>query len=865
VRDEALDELADLHELRAARDGRAAADRWYRLQLPGYALRLRVAAGPGGPLQGRPVAPPPFARREPMGTLLTEIRHAARSLRRSPAFSAVAILTLALGIGANAAIFSVVRTVLLRPLPFREPERLVALTETREDRGIFSASFTHDGFWDVRDLSQSLQSAGALEFTSLNLVGLEYPERLNAARTSSGFFGTLGVTPVVGRLFAEGEDQPGGEHRVALLSHRLWATRFGSDSTVVGRALTLDGESHRVVGVLPPGASWLAAASIYVPLVRGVRQNRGSFELAVVARLRSGVSLEAANAELDAVGKRLAERYPEMKGMGVSVEPSANWVASDSLRRALWVLMGAVGFLLLIACVNLANLLLARANVQTRERAMRVALGASRGRVARLALTESALIGLLGGVAGLGLALAVVRVLRGLDPGDIPRLGEVTLDGMVLAATLGASLLTSLVTGLLPALRATDSDLVTAIREGERSVAGSRRAGRVRGVLVTAEVALSLILLVGAGLLIRSFARVLGVDRGFAVENRVVFDVGLPTATSANAPLLLTQVLERVGAIPEVRSVAAVSMRPMRGVGTGLGFAAADKAPPPPDAVPWASWRIVSGDYFRAMGVPLLSGRPFTGQDQLGRPWRVIISRRIARQLWGGDDPVGRRIILWKGQDEVPAEVIGVAGDVREWGLTEEPAYAVYLPFYGEAQPVVNFVVHSSLPPQAVRARVQAALARVNPELPVSAVMTLEEIVGRSVASRRFTMVVLATLSAVALLLAMAGVYGVLAYAVSRRRAEIGTRLALGATNAEVTRMVVSQGMRPVAVGLIFGVAGALALSRFMASLLFGVTTGDWPTYAGVAALLTVTAALSCYLPTRDALRVDLVAALREE
>jgi predicted permease len=866
LRREALDELSDLHALRVMRDGREAADRWYRAQLIGFALRLRLAVMSGALTDGA-MSNDRSRRRRRMATVLGDVRYAARTLVRNPAFTAVAVLTLALGIGANTAIFSVIRTVLLRPLPFPESERIVELWETRLDRGWDQASFTHANFWDVRDMNRTFESVAAYAGATLNLTGFEYPERLRGARVTADFFRVLGVTPAAGRTFVEGEDGAGADTRIAILSHAFWLERFGGDPSVVGRTVTLDGESHVVIGVLPRGSPWLDAAQVFLPLIRQTDANRGSFELAVIGRLAPGSTLEAARADLERIALRLAELYPEPdRGMGIGLAPSSTWIASDTLRRALWILMGGVGLLLLIACVNLANLLLARSTGRTRERAVRAALGASRGRIAGLVLTESLVVGLVGAVLGLGLALVLVRLLRGFQPGDIPRLGEVAVDGWVLAFTVGVALVTGVLTGLVPAVRSPYRDLAAALREAENRVMGSRRQGRLRGVLVGTEVALSLVLLVGAGLLLRSFGQLLNVDRGFHTEDRLFFDVGLPsTYDGARATVFFTQFMERVEVIPDVASVAAVNVRPLRGTAVGMGFAAPDRPAPSDAAVPWASWRLITRDYFRTMGLSLVAGRDFTDGDIIEDPWRVIISQSIAELLWPGENVIGRTMTLWQGQGEVPAEVIGVVQDMRDWGLEQGPTLAVYIPYYGATFSPAHFVLHTTGSRAVLVPRLRALLSEIDPNLPLANVQSLDEMVGESVASRRFTMLLLAVFAAVAVLLALAGVYGVLSYSIARRRAEIGMRIALGASRASVLRLVMGQGMRPVLFGLVLGLAGALALSRVMTGLLFEVTPADPATYIGVAVLLALAAGVSCYLPARSATRLDVVAALREE
>jgi len=804
-----------------------------------------------------------------MRNTLTDLRYGARAMARNPGFTAIAVLTMALGIGATATIFSVVRSVLLRPLPFPEPDRIVQLWETRPARDMYQISFTYANFWDVRDMNRTLDAVGAIRWRSMNLTSAEEPQSVNVASVTEGFFRALRVTPVVGRLFIRGEDEPGSDARIAVLSHSFWTTRFGADRAAAGQDIVLDGQSFRIVGVLPPGTPWLDAAAIFVPFVRPATLDRESWELPVIARLARGVTLAAAQADLDGIAKRLDSTYPEAKGMGIAVAGTADWVASDNLRRALWVLVGAVGFLLLIACVNLANMLLARATTRTRERAMRSALGATRGRIVQLALTESLFLSALGAVLGLALAFGAVRVFRTLDPGAIPRLADAHIDGWVLLVTLATALFTTVVTGIVPVLLAPHSDIVTALREGDRGVSGHRKGGRLRHALVTAEVALSLMLLVGAGLLVRSFGQILGVERGFRSDNRVMFDIGFPQSRtnegSVRSGQLLQDFLARLRSRPEITSAAAVHMRPLAGAGTGMGFGAVDRPDATGKDIPWAGWRIVSNDYFKTMGVPLLAGRDFTEQDKIGKPWKVIISRRIAELLWPGQNAIGRRLVLWKGQGTDEGEVVGVVGDMRDWALTDDPTYSVYIPVYGTGLSPAPVVVHTRLSTSALVPMVRSLLAEMDRTLPLTNVRTMEASVGDSVASRRFTMLLLAALAVIALVLSLAGIYGVLSYAVSQRRSEMGVRMALGASAGSVLRLVMVQGMRPVVVGLVVGIASAMALSLLMSSLLFGVTPGDWPTYAAVVMLLLGAAALSCFVPARNALRVNVTAALREE
>ena len=868
LRDEALDDLADLHALRTSATGRRAADLWYWRQLPGFLVRIRIASLVGGPLAPPPLTHPRHEKR--MRSFLSDLRHSTRGLLRTPVFTGIAVLTMALGIGAAASIFSVVQSVLLRPLPFPDPERVVAVWETRVERDMNQISFTYANFFDVKDMNRSFSDIGAIRWRNMNLTGNDgEPASLSVANTTVGFFRALGVRPIRGRLFADGEDETGRDPRIAVLSNAFWRTRFGSDSNVTAKTITLNGETYQVIGVLPAGTPWLDAADLFTPFIRPATLNRDSWELPVVARLAPGVSRAAAASDLQRIAARLAEQYPEAKGIGFALEESERWIASDSLRRALWVLVGAVGLLLLIACVNLANMLLARATSRVRERAMRAALGASRGRVIQLALAESAVLGVLGAAIGLAIAFGVVSLLRGLNPGDIPRLADTRVDGLVLLVAMGTALFTSLLTGLVPAFRAPHGDVVSALREGDRGVAGHRRGGHIRHTLVAVEVALSLILLVGAGFLVRSMANVLRVDRGFATENRLMVSVGFRQGRTQEEGTrngqMLNDFLDRVRATPEVTAAAAVTIRPLSGTGTGMGFGAADRPDATGREIPWAGWRIVTKDYFATLGIPLVEGRDFTPQDRLSAPLKVIISKRIADVLWPGESAIGRQMVLWKGQGQSTGEVIGVARDMRDWELTDDPTYSVYLPVYGASMSPANVIVHSRLPTSTLVPMLRARLAEVDRALPIFDIETLDDQVGDSVAARRFTMMMLAVLAVVALVLALGGIYGVLSYAVSQRRSEMGVRLALGASNRSVLGLVMRQGMTPVLVGLAAGTVGAFVLTRLMRTLLYGMTPSDWATYASVAGLMAAAAVIACYIPARDAMRVDVTTTLRED
>jgi len=802
-----------------------------------------------------------------MNIALLDFRQAIRNMRKNLGSTLLAVLMLAVGIGATTAIFSVFYSVLLQPLPFPEPARLVNLWESRTANQWNQATFTEANFWDVQARNRTFEGIASYHSLTANLISSGEPEQIVGGSISAGFFHVLGVKVVAGRDFLPEEDQPGHDNNVMLLGNKFCKTHFNGDPQIVGKTVRLNDKSYTVVGVLPPGEPWLDAADVFVPFVRRANPDRDSFEFQVIGRLKDGVSMQAAQADLRAVASSLANDFPkEDKGMGIVLTSSNTWLADGDLRTKLWVLLGAVGFLLLIACVNLANLLLAKATGRTREIAVRVALGARRARIFRMVLTESLVLGFTGAIFGVFLAMAALAAIKNANPGGIPRIDEVGINPWVLAFTLLAAVFTGILSGLVPAFQAPYKQIVAGLREGERSQAGSRAQKRLRSVLVAAEVALSLMLLVGAGLLIRSFDRLLRVDRGFQSENRLLVAVNIPRSYKERADGLINAYLDRVSTLPGVESVAAMTSRPIVGWDPGMGIAAAER--PDGDSsghFPWAGWRLVSGEYFHTMGIPLLKGRTFNQHDQMGKPWRVMVSKRLADTLWPGEDPVGRQALLWKGQEGSPAEVIGVVGNQRERGLDADPTLTVYIPSYGSGAGEVQFAIHTAGNPASLTNSLRSILKELDPNLPLSKIQTLDEVVSQSVAPRRFNMFLITIFAAVALLLALVGVYGVLAYSVGRRTAEIGLRIALGATPRSVLTLIVGQGMRPILAGIAIGMAGAVGLSHFVSSLLFNVKPVDPLTYGAVALLVAVAALLSCYVPALRALRVDPVAALRQE
>ncbi len=799
-----------------------------------------------------------------MHGLLHDIRFAVRLLRRERGFTTVAVLTLALGIGANTAVFSVVHAVLLRPLPFPEADRLVQVMESRQHLGWARTSFTHANFWDVADESSSFAEIGAFRDASLTLTGTDRPRRLAGRRVSPGFFRALGVTPVLGRVFENGEEREEGDHRVAVLSSALWRSTFGGDPGIVGRTLQLDGEGYRVVGVAPPADPLLSDADIFVPLIRTADPDRVSMELGVVGRLAPGVTAAEADAELELLAARLQQRHPEeCSGVGLLTVPLRDWIAGDRLRQALWVLLGATGFLLLIACVNLANMSLAKAVGRTREVALRSSLGAGRSRIVRQLLTESMVLCGVGALAGVALASGMITVFRSLAPTSIPRLDLVSLNPWVLAFTSGLAVITAVLSGLVPAMMLRRVELATALRAGDRTSIGSRRSSVLRSTLVGAEIAISLVLLVGAGLLARSFVELLGVDRGMETENRLVASVNLPSSyDAARTRAFFEQFLARTNAIPAVRSAAAVNFRPLMGASVGMGIATPENPGTPGETVPWATWRMVTPGYFATLGLELRKGRDFD-RDVIGDPWRVVISESVASLLWPGKDAVGRTVLLWRGQGDLQAEVIGVVQDMRERGLAEGPTLAVYMPYFGAAGWPPEIIVQAAGNPLGMVPAIRSILAQIDPDLPLDDVATLDQVVSSSVTDRRLNMAIMGLFAGIALLLALAGVYGVQAYSVARRAPEIGLRVALGAEPKTIVAMMLREGMTAGVLGTGVGIVLAFWVSRVLSGLLFGVTPTDPGTYAGAVALLLGATLLSSYLPSRRALSVDPTESLR--
>ena len=805
-----------------------------------------------------------------MDHLRQDVAYAIRRLFKSPAFTFVAVVTLGLGIGANSAIFSVVDGVLLKPLPYPEPDRLVGVYHVVErERAVMSGP----NFIDIAKGATTLENAAAIATGRVILTGEGEPTRLAIANVSASLFNALRVAPALGRTFNANENTPGSTN-VVILSHALWQQRFGSDPGVIGRRIQIDGEPKEVVGVMPAGFAYPSDRQAWMPLEYDgdfVSRQRGAWYLNVVARLKPGVTPQQSAAEVETLGRQLARQYPnDDSEIGMTTYPLLEDLVGD-IRRAVLILLGAVGFVLLIACTNVANLLLARAASRGSEMAVRTALGANRRRLVQQLLTESVLLSLVG--AGFGLLLAVwgVDLLTRLKPEGIPRLDNVRIDGTVILFTMATAIVTGVLFGLVPAFSATRG-LSNTLKESGRGAVSARGSQRVRGVLVVVELALAVMLLAGAGLLLRSFVKLQAVDPGFKVEPALTFDISLPDARykeDERRVAFFDQLLPRLRALPGARSASAVMGLPLSGLNFIISFAVKGRPPVPPAQQPSMQVRVATPDYFSTIGIPLERGRLFTDDDKAGSPRVVLITRSAARQYFPGEDPIGKTITLgWgrgPGKPRAGGEVVGILGDVKDAGLNEPNPPQIFLPLRQWPVSSMSVMLKTSVPPMSLADAVRAEVYRVDGNLPVSNVSTLDALVAKSISQQRFYMLLLTIFAGVALVLAAIGIFGVLSYAVSQRTREIGIRMALGAQGRSVVRLIVRQAMVLVACGVAAGLVLGLLVSQTMAKMLFDVRPSDPMTYVTVSAVLAAVALVASYLPARRATRVDPIVALRAE
>jgi predicted permease len=804
-----------------------------------------------------------------MGILLSDIRAALRSLRKAPGFTAVVVGTLALGIGANAAIFSVLNAVLLRPLPFPNAERIMTLWTDNGDQGWPQDVSGYANFSDWRTQNTTFTEMAAYTSSTRTLTGIGEPEQVRGATVVPTFFQVMGVNPARGRALAM--DDLTSDRRVVVLADDFWRRRMGADPGAVGKTLLLNGIAHEIVGVMPQGFTFPGTASeFWAPFPAGVTaETRGNFWLRVVGRLEPGTTVERARAELGTIAKRLATEYPETNAkLGVTIVPLHEHTVGD-VRPALLVLMGAVGFVLLIACANIANLLLARGATRTREVAIRAALGAGRGRIVRQLLTESACLAFLGGALGLLLAKWGVDILVAIGNDALPRMSEVRTDGAMLLFTIGAALLTALLFGLPPALRASSVQLSDTLKEGTRSMSGARGGTRMRRALVVAEIALALMLLIGAGLLLASFRQLSTVETGFDSSNLLTARVSLPQSRypqPAQVRAFHADLLARVEALPGVRSGAYTSSPPLSGVVNGATIAIEGRAAMPDLDDKEVRRSIVSPTYFQTLGIPLLAGRTFSDQERGDTVNVVVINETMKKLHFLGEDPVGRRMQWGCVGPACPwMRVIGVVHDTKQDGLDEFVRPEVYTSYLQQPPRVLYLAIRTEGDPLAVVGSLRSILKSLDRDIPLAAVMTMEQMMDDSVSTRRFNTLLLGIFSSLAMVLALVGIYGVMSYSVSQRRQEVGIRMALGAHAGDVLRLVLREAMTLAGAGLLFGVTLSLFVTRLLQSLLFEVSATDPTTFVITTILLGGVALVASYIPARRASGVDPVVALRNE
>jgi putative ABC transport system permease protein len=806
--------------------------------------------------------------------LRQDLRYGLRTLAKNPAFTSIAIVALALGIGANSAIFSVVDAVLLRPLPFKKPEQLVMLWENATHLGFPKNTPSPANFLDWQKQAGAFTGMAAMVERSFNLTGVGEPERLDGRRVSANLFDLLGVRAVLGRTFVPDDDRPGSH--VVLLSYSLWQRRFGSDPNVIGRALALNGESYTVIGIMPRFVQLPGFANrndqLWLPIAFPPEEaaQRGNHFLEVIARMKPGITLKQAQAEMETIAARLAQQYPDYNTrLGAVVVPLHEEVVGD-IKPALLILLGAVGFVLLIACANVANLLLARAAVRQKEIALRLALGASRSRLTRQFLTESVLLAMFGAGLGLLLALGGIRILKTFIPATISQVQTINIDARVLIFTGLVAVLTGIAFGLAPALQASHLNLNDTLKEGGRDAGGGRKGNRLRGLLVIGEVAVSFVLLIGAGLLINSFFHLRNLEPGFRADHLLTMKVDLSEVKYPDRErraAFFDEVIRRVRALPGVQSAAVAGNLPLTYNGDSMNISVEGVPDPPPDQRPDVIFRAIGPGYFSTMGISIIRGRDFTDQDKADSKNVVVISEKNAQHFWPGQDPIGRRLRPGSSTSNTPwREVIGIVKDVRQNDFIAPPKMQMYFTYRQLKDLAPNaLVIRTSIEPLSLAASARDAIWSVDKDQTVADIDTMEHIVAEAVARQRFSMLLLGLFATLALLLASVGIYGVMTYSVAQRTHEIGIRIALGARRADVLQMTIKQGLRLVGAGMILGLAAAFILTRVLESLLFGISATDPVTFFGISLVLLAVAILASYIPALRATKVDPIIALRAQ
>ncbi|HSE24266.1 MAG TPA: ABC transporter permease, partial [Pyrinomonadaceae bacterium] len=792
-----------------------------------------------------------------------DLQYGVRMLFKKPSFTAVVVLTLAMSISATTIVFSIVNALLLNPLPYRNPDQLINVWGVFKSNNKAHASAAN--FRDWQERNNSFQSLAAYDMQKFNLTGGDRPQAVDAAIISANLLPLLGLQPARGRSFQGEDEQPANNH-VAIISDGLWQRRFGADAGAIGKPLLLDGESYIVIGIMPPGFSFPEKIDLWLPLsfVPEELADRGYNHLIVVGRLKPGVHLRQAQAEMSALADEQARQYPnENAGRGIALITFQENLVGD-IRMAVWILSGAVFLVVLIACANIANLLLARATTRQKDIAIRIGLGASRRRLIRSLLIENLLLSLLGGMVGLIFAYGGLQILTTLGPASIPRLSDVTIDGRVLAFTVVVSLMTGIIFGLQPALQSTKIEINEWLKEGQRSSSDGAGRKRARNWLVVTEVALALILAVSAGLLIKSFLLLWQVEPGFN-PHRVLTMAISPSPpkynTRADLAALSLRLVQQLQSTPGVEAVGIVNQLPFSGRSLGLNFTVVGHPAARPEDTASANYRLVSPGYLKAMGIPLKRGRDFNEDDKLESRRVALINETLAKHYFPDEEPIGKQLNI-EGQQS-PREIVGIIGDVKQIKLDAEGKSEIYVPFLQFSVPAMNIVVRTKTDPGSMTSAVLHQISQVDPDQPVFQLKTMDQYLAESMAQRRLSTILLGAFAAVALVLAAVGVYSVMSYLVGQRTHEIGIRMALGAKQLDILKLVVGQGMWLTLLGIAFGVAAALFLTRIMTSLLYGVSAIDPLTFIGISLLLVVVALLACLIPARRAIKVDPIIALR--